>query len=213
MAIQRSSTGKIYLLLTSILGWFALIAQWYIYTTTASFGLTEKLIRYFSYFTILTNLIVAICSTTLLLDVPGKAGRFFKQYKTLTAITVYILIVGIIYNILLRSLWAPQGMQRVVDELLHTVIPLLFLIFWLLFAPKSYVRIKSIFSWLFYPLIYIIFILIRGAYSSYYPYPFVNVNELGYANVTVNSIVITAAFLAVSFVLVAISNFMSRKRE
>ena len=47
----------------------------------------------------------------------------------------YIAIVGIIYRLLLRQLWNPQGMQWVADVILHDVIPVGYVLYWLLFAP------------------------------------------------------------------------------
>jgi hypothetical protein len=76
MLARESQSRKIYLGIICILGWFALIAQFYIYYTTTSFTLTEKLIRFFSFFTILTNLMVAVCCTALLFELPGKADGF-----------------------------------------------------------------------------------------------------------------------------------------
>jgi len=55
-------------------------------------------------------------------------GIIFFEAGVITAITVYITIVGLVYNVILRFLWKPEGLQFIVDELLHTVIPLLLLV-------------------------------------------------------------------------------------
>ncbi|MFZ5976285.1 MULTISPECIES: Pr6Pr family membrane protein [unclassified Hydrotalea] len=34
-------------------------------------------------------------------------------------------------------------------------------------------------GWLIYPLLYLVYILIRGSFSGFYPYPFVNVLQIG----------------------------------
>ena len=110
------------------LGWFALIAQFYLIIVNRTVSIPETIIRYFSFFTILMNLLVAVCFTSFL-NKKQKSSAFFSKITTLTAITVYILIVGIVYNVILRFLWKPEGLQKVIDELLHTVIPILCLIF------------------------------------------------------------------------------------
>jgi len=204
MEKHYSSSMKIYLAAMVIIGWFALIAQFYI---TANLGVTpvpEMIVRYFSYFTIQTNLLLAVCYTVLLFS-PGSAwGRFFSRQQTLAAITVYIIIVGLIYNTILRSLWNPEGLQKLVDELLHSVIPVMALIFWLVFTAKNQLQWKNILPWLIYPFAYIIYVLIRGFVAGFYPYPFINTMQLGLNKVMVNSVGIAVVFICMSLVLVGI---------
>ena len=185
------------------LGWFALIAQFYLIVINRTASIPETIIRYFSFFTILTNLLVAVCFTSLLIK-KQKPSTFFSKITTLTAITVYILIVGIVYNAILRFLWNPEGLQKVVDELLHTVIPVLCLIFWWKYVRSQKMKWNHAYVWLIYPLLYILYILIRGAVSGFYPYPFIDVTTLGYEKVLINSGLIAAAFLIISFILIAI---------
>ena len=93
------------------LGWFALIAQFYLIIVNRTASIPETIIRYFSFFTILTNLLVAVCFTSFL-NKKQKSSAFFSKITTLTAITVYILIVGIVYNVILRFLWKPEGCKK-----------------------------------------------------------------------------------------------------
>src|ERR1044071_1883578 len=88
--------------------WFALIGQLYLILVNRTTTIPETLLRFFSFFTILSNIIVALSLSTLLVGPNGKWGRFFSKPSTLTAITVYITVVGAIYNGILRFLWAPQ---------------------------------------------------------------------------------------------------------
>jgi hypothetical protein len=204
---------KIYLAVLAILGWFALAAQFYINITSGVAGTPEIVTRYFSYFTITTNLLVAVCCTTLLLTPHSGWGRFFSRPTTLTAIAVYILIVGLIYNLILRFLWKPEGLQRVVDELLHSVIPVLFLICWLLFVVKDQLKWKDVLPWLLYPLVYIVFIFIRGAASGFYPYPFIDVSQLGLQKTLINAVGIAIVILVASLLLVGIGKFMGKSNK
>src|SRR4051812_38806133 len=104
---------------------------------------------------------------------------------------VYITVVGLVYNLILRQLWKPAGLQFVDDELLHSVIPFLFILYWLMFVPKSELKWKDVLFWLIYPLIYLICILIRGALSGFYPYPFINTDDIGYYETFINSGILT----------------------
>ena len=211
MEIQQSVISKIFLLIICLSGWFALISQFFLNINSGVAGQPELIIRYFSYFTILTNFLVTFCCTIVLLKPSSRWGHFFSRQKTLTAITVYILVVGLIYNLVLRFIWNPQGLQKIIDELLHSVIPFLFLLFWIFFVKKSYMKWNAFFPWLIYPLIYLVFILIRGAFSGFYPYPFVEVTKLGYKKTLFNSLGITILFVVLFLVFIAVGNFFARR--
>jgi hypothetical protein len=153
---------------------------------------------------------VALCCTLVLLKPGSGWGAFFARPQTLTAITLYIAVVGLIYNTILRMLWSPQGLQFVVDELLHSVVPVLFILFWFFFVPKNNLHWKGIFPWLLYPSLYCIFILARGAVSGFYPYPFVNVTELGYGRVLLNAAGIVVVFLLTALLLTGAAKILGK---
>jgi hypothetical protein len=204
---------SVYLAAIALLGWIALLLQLFLTLKNSVASRTEIIIRYFSYFTILTNLLVAVYCTICILSPDSKAGRFFSSPKTSTAITVYILIVSLVYNTMLRFLWAPTGLQKIVDELLHTVIPLLFILYWIIFLQKQNLRWKSVLFWLIYPVIYAVYVLIRGFFSGFYPYPFLNIEEHGFPRVLMNSIGLVAGFLVLSLFFVWISNLVSSRKK
>lgn len=193
---------KVWLVVGALLVWFAVIAQFYLAIVNRTTPASEAVIRFFSYFTILTNMLVALSFTLALIAPHSRSGIFFTKPATLTAITVYISVVGIIYNVILRSLWQPAGLQLLVDELLHTINPIFFILFWLFFVHKSDIRWKSIWSWMLYPALYCIYSLVRGSFSGFYPYPFMDVDVLGYNKVFINIIFIVVFFLLLSFGLV-----------
>jgi hypothetical protein len=197
-----SKSAQFFIVTGAFLGWFSVVLQFYLIIINREASVPETIIRYFSFFTILTNLLITVCFTVLLCNPLSSWGRFFSLPSTLTSLAVYIVIVGLVYNGILRFLWSPQGVQQFVDELLHFVNPLWFLLFWIFFVPKSRLKWKNVFFWLLYPLFYIIFILVRGSVSGFYPYPFVNVNNLGYPGVFVNCLVLFLGFLLISLLFV-----------
>lgn len=207
MEMKRS---RIYPAVLSLLGWFALIAQYYLMIQNGTLPAGELTIRFFSYFTILTNLLVAICNTVLWLH---PASRFFSRAGTQTAFTVYILVVGLIYNAVLRWLWQPQGLQWVVDELLHSVIPVLSLVYWGFYTAKRRLEWKQCWPWLLYPLFYFVYILVRGASSGFYPYPFIEVNRIGITQALMNALGIAAIFLLLSLLFISISRYLTSARK
>jgi hypothetical protein len=201
---------KIYLAIYTAISWFALLLQLYLIIVNRKLGLAATIVQYFSYFTILTNILVAICFTSLLLK-PG-VNNFFNKPKTLAAMAVYITIVGAIYNLVLRQLWNPQGWQLLADNLLHTVVPILFVGYWVVAVPKRNLRWKDFLPWLIYPAIYLVYILIRGALTNLYPYPFTDVGTYGYATVGMNSLWVMVGFIVVSLLFIAIAKWMEKFR-
>jgi len=102
-------------------------------------------------------------------------------------------------------------LQLIVDELLHSVIPGLFIIYWLVCIPKGKLKGKNVLPWLIYPMVYFIYILFRGAWSGFYPYPFLDVVKLGYNKVVLNGAILCGAFLLLGSMLVLCDKLMKQK--
>lgn len=216
MPAQPSGTVTAFRILIAGIAWLALGLQLYILIKNASSnGLTmlQATGRFFVYFTILTNLLVAISLSFILLRSGSYLGRLFSKASTVAAIVLYIFIVGLIYNTILRFIWEPVGLQKWVDESLHVVVPLLFVFYWLLFIPKGSLKWIHPFRWLIYPAVYLIYALLCGALSGFYPYPFINVVELGYSNVVLNSAGLMIVFIVAGFLVVATDRLMSRSNR
>jgi len=191
------------------ISWFALILQFRIMISSGDVsGFSKAMLaaNFFSYFTILSNLMVAVCLSCLLLFPRSKAGQFFSSSVVATAIAVYIFIVGLVYNLVLRQIWSPTGWQLVVDNLLHVVVPLFYLIYWYFFARRGALHWQDLLKWLIFPAAYLAYSLIRGAMTGWYPYPFVHAGNLGYAKVALNSLAVLAAILVTGAVLMAVNN-------
>ncbi|ANF49315.1 hypothetical protein A0O34_01535 [Chryseobacterium glaciei] len=194
-------------LIFAFIGWFALIAQYYLHIENRISSLLEANFRFFTYFTILVNLLVTLYLTSVALK---KQGAEDKNIGYLTAITVYITIVGVTYQIILRGTWQPTGLQRIVDELLHSVMPVLTIIFWYLFENKAKVKYSQILKWAIFPIVYLIVILVRGSFSGFYPYPFVDVTALGMTKVLINSLFVTIFFFITSFLYIRIGKALKK---
>jgi hypothetical protein len=196
----------------SVIGWFAVLFQLYLIIANRVVSVPETIVRFFSFFTIQSNILVAICFTFLWLKPNSKLGIFFSNPKNNSAITLYITIVGLVYNAILRFLWAPLGLQKIVDEVLHLVIPILVLVYWFLFVDKKLLVFKNIFPWLIFPFLYLVYTLIRGHFFQFYPYPFVDVIQLGYKKVFVNSFFMVLAFFIVASLLVGIGKITKNNK-
>ena len=158
--------------LIAVVGWLALGLQFAVMLVSPaneSLAVTVRVIRFFSFFTILTNLLVAIAATAIAFFPLTCLGRYFSGPSVQAAVAVYITIVGIIYSLFLRTVWNPVGWQAVADHLLHDAVPLAFLVYWLLFGPKGNIGWTEPLKWLVYPLAYVAYSLARGALVSWYP--------------------------------------------
>jgi hypothetical protein len=202
--------ARIYAFIGAVVTWFALIAQFYLHMKNSPVPAGEALLRFFGYFTIDTNILVALSFTLIALNNNSRLGRFFAKPSTVTAITAYIIIVGITYNVFLRSTWNPQGLQKLVDELLHSVIPIVYVIFWVAFVPAEKLKWKFALPWLIYPIVYMIYAIIFGAITKFYPYPFVDVNELGYNKAMINGGLVLLTMLLLSLALIGTGKIMKK---
>lgn len=195
-------------MLIASLAWVAVLTQYYLMLENRTFSIGETTIRFFSFFTILTNSLVAVFFTFSLVRQKAKYFSILHKPGTLTAVTVYITVVGLIYQIVLRQTWDPTGLQKIVDELLHSIIPVMVIVFWYLYENKPPVKFGQIPQWLIYPLLYLVYVLIRGSFSGFYPYPFINVTTIGWQSVWVNSTVITVLFIGISAAFIKIGKSM-----
>ena len=195
---------KLWEIIIAITAWIAIVFQAYL--TTGSFG------NLFSYFTILTNLLIAI-SITAILFLPQKSiGLFCKKPSVQTAIALYIFIVALVYNTVLRGILTLHGWNLFVDTLLHVVVPIQYIVYWFIFIQKGTLIYKQSLNWLYFPFAYLLYSLVRGAYYGWYPYPFLNVHEVGYIKVFINSVILIAVFLISGFALIGLDNMLGRRK-
>ena len=166
-------------------------------------SLAGALISYFGYFTILTNLFVALVSTAQAAG-GGPGAQTLAQRTLAGCATTSIVFVCASYHFLLREVWSPQGLQKLADIDLHYAVPLLALLHWTL-SPGPPLRASAPLIWCAYPAAYFAYALIRGAWLQSYPYPFIDVSALGYPRVAINSLILLAAFVAFGYFVWGIS--------
>ena len=216
VAALRAIPGKHGLIAgAAVLGWLGLTVQLYLILLlrwSADASLLGGLVNFFSFFTVLSNTLVATVLTCALNLRISRGQQFFLQPWVSSGIAASILLVGLAYSLLLRHLWHPQGWQWLADELLHDVMPLLFLVYWWCCVPKGELRLRHIGVWMLYPMLYFAYLLLRGRLLGLYPYPFIAVDKLGYPQVLLNALGILAGFVLVSLVLLGIDRWLAHRR-
>ena len=181
--------NRLFAAIAALLGWLALALQLLLsiqLSVANGQGALAGVWTYLGYFTILTNVLVALALTADVRGPRGAVSRFFTRPDVHTAIAMSIVIVAAIYNLMLRQLWQPHGWQIVADNTLHVVMPALFLLYWWLAVPKATLRWPQVIVWQLYPAAYFAYVLARGAVDHWYPYPFLDVTKLGYLLVLVD---------------------------
>ncbi len=187
-------------------GWMALALQFVLLVgNPAPPSAPVSVINFFSYFTILTNIIAAAALTA---SVIADSRAFLNAPSVRAAIAVYIFIVGIIYHLLLRELWDPQGWQLLADRLLHYAMPALFLLDWAIFGPRRGLSFAMIPRWLVYPAFYGAYAIARGALTGFVVYPFLDAAAKGYAQVFATMAAMLAGFAATGAIFIMVSRLL-----
>ncbi len=194
---------KIFAAAIALIGWVALVAQFAISVQLFSNQggtVLDAAWRYFGYFTIITNMLVAVTMTCV------AFGRWpASATSALTGVVFTIAIVGFVYHFVLKAhVPALEAGPWVVDRTLHYIIPALSIIFWFTCVPKDKLTYADPFRWIVIPVAYFAYAIMRGGLDGWYPYFFVDVNQLGYAVVFRNAVAMTAIVLLCGLALVAI---------
>ena len=176
--------------------------------TAQGHGPVFALWRFVGYFTILTNVGVAIVASFMALR---PASRFAGPRARLIAATA-IVVVGVVYSVALRHAWQPKGWQMVTDHALHDVTPLLFLLAWLLF-PHGGVRWRDG-LWATVPAFaYCAYSFSRGAVDGWYPYYFLDPTQLPLVFLLSSIALLFFAFLAAGLLLTGVDRAMGRLKH
>jgi hypothetical protein len=161
-------------------------------------GIGVKLLRLFSYFTIQSNLFVLGTSIVLLLNV-HKDGRVWRVLRMDAMLG--IIITGLVYETILAPLVHPTGWALAATIGFHYISPWATLIGWFVFGPRprmGWVTTAFAFIW---PLAWLVYTFVMGALTNWYPYPFLDVTLIGFADSVRNCAVVLVIAMAIAAVL------------
>ena len=171
-------------------------------TSLAAKG-TLNPVNYFSYFTIDSNLI----ATGVLIAAALMRDRASTPRLDLIrgAAVVYMSITGVVFTLLLSNTDVDTAIPWV-NSVVHELMPLVMLADWLITPPAARLRLRHGLLWLSFPLVWIVYTIIRGAIVNLYPYPFLNPANGGYASVAVYCVAILIAMVVVGALVVVLAN-------
>ena len=190
------------LLLIGILALFGVSVQFIISINraiAADNSVSQVVINMLGYFTILTNTFAAVVLTVVGLLPNSRIGKIFATPKVFGCVVTSMLWVGIGFHVLLSDYWSPDGMEAVTNYLNHYIVPSALLIIWLVFPPKTQIPKWTPIFWEVYPVIYGIYIILRGELIGNYPYPFFDVNVIAYPKALLNGLVILLVILGIGY--------------
>lgn len=135
-------------------------------------------VRFFSYFTVLSNTL-AVMMLTLLAAGPGRdEARWFALFRG--AVTVYMSVTAIVYAVQLAPGLADIAVPEPwIDWTIHVIGPVALAVDWFVFPPRVELDRNALAIWLVLPAGYLGYSLIRGSMADWYPYPFLNPGEVG----------------------------------
>lgn len=161
-------------------------------------------VNFFSFFTIESNVltvVVTLVGAFFLISRKGGDPQWFTVLRG--SVATYMIVTGIVYNLLLRNVELPQGTTLPwSNEILHVVAPLWMLIDWLFAPGRTELVWRTIWTVIAFPIVWAIYTMIRGPLTPneitgepfWYPYPFLNPNlsPNGYLSVSFYIILIAA---------------------
>jgi hypothetical protein len=149
----------------------------------------------FTFFTIQSNLLVGVAALLLAVRLERSSTSFaVLRLCGLTAITV----TGIVFHAVLAKTLDLAGWAALGNELVHTVVPIMAVTGWLLAGPRGLIDKRAVWLSLIFPACWLAFTLIRGAIAHWYPYPFIDVTQLGYFRAAVNCVWVALLLLGLS---------------
>jgi hypothetical protein len=151
--------------------------------------------NFFSYFTNLSNLFAAC---VLLMGV--RAGPVLRGMATIN-----MVVVGIVFAVLLRN--SDLGdLLPWVNFVVHYLMPCVVVLDWVVLPPRIRLGVRELLVCLIFPALYLAYVLVRGSLVNWYPYPFLNPVNGGYAGVAAHAVGVTVVFILAGVVLFAIAN-------
>jgi len=224
MPPRTAAVSDLFAIIVAAVAWPALVLQYWLIVWSGSLGAVT--VRYFSFFTILSNLLVALVAASAATGGNWTPLRILRTPRMRGLAALCIAVTALVYVTVLRSLWHPLGPQLIADRSLHYVVPVLYLVWWfallphgtlvwrdaarwlwfpLVFAllPHGTLVWRDAARWLWFPLVFALWTFARGAIVDEYPYPFLDVGRLGYPAALLNAAAVAALFAALGLGLVA----------
>lgn len=171
-------------------------------------GLVGRLVDLFSYFTIWSNITVAVVMTLLALD--ARRDSPVLRAVRLSGLLM-ISITGLVYGVILSGVSTLRGWEVLANLFIHQLVPLLTLVVFVVAGPRGWIDRRVLLSSFVLPIVWLVYVLVRGAVIGAYPYFFMDVVTLGYGTVLLNLGGVLLLGLVIALVLWALDRWLARR--
>jgi hypothetical protein len=171
--------------------------------------------QYFTYFTIDT----AMAETVVLIAGGVWALGHARDTRLLTTVAMvvvpYAIVTALVYNVLLRDILSDYEGLPWVDNVLHIWVPVYLTLDWFLLTGlvRGRARLpwaRSLVAVAAFPVVWVIYTLIRGAVDGYYPYPFLDPQNHGAGSVAIWVAGLTVFILGLGAACIAMTRIRER---
>ncbi|TDD28111.1 F420-dependent oxidoreductase [Kribbella turkmenica] len=205
-------TGRVWAGLTALIVAVGIVVQLFV-TANGVEGFfpdnPDRVLNVFAYFTVQSNLLLGATTAVLALQ-PGRPQSALFRTLRLNGV-LCIAVTGIVYHLVLAGLDELSGWGAFTNFLLHTAAPVAGILGWLLFGPRGRTDPRIVAWSVAFPLLWLMFTLVRGEFVGFYPYPFVDVGEHGYPRVLLNCLLVAVLFLALAAGATVLDRRLRRK--
>ncbi|MDY3208301.1 Pr6Pr family membrane protein [Clostridium baratii] len=165
-----------------------------------------RVVRYFSYFTEYSNILVMLWFL--------NKSFFYERIKFLNkesvrgALTLYIIVAGIVFFLVLNKAWNQEGIAKLQSYILHGFAPITFILDWIIFDEKGNYKYKDIKLWIVFPIVYLFVALFIGKIIGVYPYPFLDLNKISILEFLNYLVYLVIAFIGLALIIVTVDKLL-----
>lgn len=196
----------------------------------ASIGLFDGAFRwdFYIHFTNLSNyLCLSILIAELVSVIKKSDNSYIKIAPRLKFVGLLaILLTFFVYNIMLAPTKTMQTNFSIFSISLHVIMPVLYVVDWILFYERKTNWKYPLFSVIF-PLIYVSFVFIHAACFKFnvnilnfagtgphiYPYFFLNVDQMGVGGVIKWILILAVAFIVIGYIMYGVDKLILKCRK
>lgn len=219
--IKNRTTQLVYLSMACAVGIIAMLA---------SVGLFDGAFRwdFYIHFTNLSNyLCFAVLLTELISVIKRKEDSYISIVPRLKFVGLLaILLTFFVYNIMLAPTKSLQINFSIFSISLHVLMPILYVVDWVLFYERKATWEYPLLSVVF-PILYISFVFVHatcygfnasimnfaGTGPHIYPYFFLNIDKIGVSGVVKWVAILAVAFIAVGYIMYGIDKLILKLKK
>lgn len=172
-----------------------------------------------------TNLSNYLCFGVVLAELIQTAKKQADSYVSTAPFLKFIgvlaiLLTFLVFNFLLagRPDRDPQANWRISSISFHVILPIMYVLDWVLFYEHKKIRWFYPIASVIFPLLYVVFIFVRAAIVNFnpevpylYPYFFLNLETLGVAGVAKWVGILFLGFIALGYIFYGIDKLIKSK--